>query len=316
MQFLICKLFEKDMSLTIKILGCGSALPTTYRNASAQIIDHNGKIFLTDCAESTQISMRKANVRFTAVNNIFISHLHGDHYFGLFGLLSSFSLAGRKQALTLHCPERLKQMLLSEFPPLEMEYLGYELKFNVLDSKGVNKIYEDKTFEVFSVPLKHRIPVWGFIFKEKIAQRNIIKSCIEKYKLSIAEIVRIKAGSDLYLEDGTIIPNKELTLDPPHPKSYAYISDTVKIPQIAEAVKGVDVLYHEATYEASLAERAKETFHCTTLQAAQTALEAGVGKLVLGHFSGRYQSTEMLQKEAQTVFENTVCAYDGMEFEV
>ena len=304
------------MSLTVKILGCGSALPTTYRNASAQIVDHNGKLFLVDCAEYTQISMRKAGLRFTAVNNIFISHLHGDHYFGLFGLLSTFALSGRKQALVLHCPQQLKQMLTSEFSPVNIKELGFDVQFNILSDDGVNKIYEDKTFEAFSVPLRHRIPVWGFIFKEKMPLRNINKACIEKYKLSIAEIVSIKAGSDLYLEDGTTVPNKELTLDPPKPKSYAYISDTVCLSSTAGAVSGVDVLYHEATYEASLAERAKETFHCTTLQAAQTALDAGVGKLLLGHFSGRYQETDTLQKEAQTIFENTVCAYDGMELEI
>lgn len=316
MPFYILNTLKINMSLTVKILGCGSALPTTYRNASAQTVEHNGKVFLVDCAEATQIAMRKANIRFTAVNNIFISHLHGDHYFGLFGLLSSFALNGRKQPITIHCPERLKQMLLSEFSPIEIDELGFELKFNVLNPKGINLIYEDRTFEVYSVPLKHRIPVWGFIFKEKLAQRNIEKSCIQKYGLSIAEIVRIKAGSDLYLEDGTVIPNSELTLDPPKPKSYAYISDTVKTDLAAEAVRGVDVLYHEATYEAALEKRAKETFHCTTLQAAKTALKANVGKLVLGHFSSRYQSTEMLKTEAQTVFENTVCAFDGMELEI
>lgn len=304
------------MSLTIKILGCGSALPTTFRNASGQIVCHNGKLFLTDCAEATQILMRRANVRFTAVDNILISHLHGDHFYGLFGLLSSFALMDRKKPLTLHCPEKLKFMLEAENSPLNLSDLGYDIIFNELKYNGLSLIYEDKSFEVFSFPLKHRIPTWGFLFKEKPGLKNIDKTCIEKYKLSIAEIVKIKEGCDLRLEDGTIVPNEELTLPPVKPKSYAYISDTLPLKTVAECVRGVDVLYHEATYEKALEKRAGETFHSTSVQAAAIAKDAAAGRLVLGHFSSRYMSVQQLEDEAKTVFENSVCAFDGMEFEV
>jgi ribonuclease Z len=304
------------MSLSIKILGCGSALPTTLRNATAQIIKHNERPYLVDCAESTQVQMRKYSIKFAAINHIFISHLHGDHFYGIFGLLSSFSLMGRTGEIYLHCPERLQQMLESQYSPLDVNELGFKLIFVPLIPNEVNLTYENKNLEVYSVPLKHRIPTWGFIFKEKIKERNIIKEVIQKYNLSIAEIVKIKNGCELMLENGTIIPNSELTTDPPHPKSYACITDTVKLNSVAEAVKGVDVLYHEATYDSSLTERAKETFHTTTIQAAEIAKTAGVGKLIIGHFSSRYHSTEELEKQAQTVFPNTVCAEDGMEINI
>lgn len=301
------------MSLSIKILGCGSALPTTLRNATAQIVKHNEKIYLVDCAESTQVQMRRYSIKLAGINHIFISHLHGDHFYGIFGLLSSLSLMGRKGEIFLHCPERLKLMLESEHSPLDINELGFTLKFVPLEKNGVNLTYENKTLEVYSVPVNHRIPTWGFIFKEKTQQRNIIKECIEKYKLSIAEIVKIKEGCDLRLDDGTIVPNEEMTIDPPHPKSYAFITDTTKLDSVAEAVKGVDLLYHEATYDSSLEARAKETFHSTSTQAAEIAKTAGVGKLIIGHFSGRYHTTQLLEKQAQTVFPNTICAEDGLE---
>ena len=305
------------MSLSVKILGCGSALPTTVRNASAQILKHNQKLFLIDCGESTQVLMRKYGVRFSGLNNIFISHLHGDHFYGIFGLLSSLGLMGKTGTLNIHCPEKLKLMLESENSPLEIPLLGYQINFIPLNPSGVNLTYEDKRLEVYSVPLNHRIQTWGFIFKEKPAElRNIRKGCIEKYSLTISEIVRIKEGSDLRLEDGTVIENSELTTDPPAPKSYAYISDTMPSETVCKAVEGIDVLYHEATYDSSLEKRASETFHSTTLQAAQTAKKAGVGKLVLGHFSSRYTSTKPLEDEAKTVFPETFCAYDGWEFEI
>lgn len=316
LHFLGLNKLKKIMSLTIKILGCGSALPTTIRNASAQILNHNNKLFLIDCAESTQISIRRANIRFASINNIFISHLHGDHFYGLFGLLSSFALTGRKSVMHIYCPEKLINMLSSPFSPVNLDDLGFQIEFHILNPSGVNMIFEDKTFQAYSVPLIHRIPTWGFIFKEKLLQRNIKKDCIEKYQISIAEIVQIKLGSDLRLSDGTIIPNSELTTDPPKPKSYAYISDTLSFDGIAKAVSNIDVLYHEATYDSSLEKRAKETFHCTTFQAAENALKANVGKLVLGHFSSRYQDVKILENEAKTIFSNTFCAFDGMEIDV
>jgi len=305
------------MSLSVKVLGCGSALPTTVRNASAQILKHNQKLFLIDCGEYTQVLMRKYGIRFSALKHIFISHLHGDHFYGIFGLLSSLSLMGNTGELHIHCPEKLKYILESENSPLDTTVLGYQLCFDALKPSEVNLAYEDQKIEVYSVPLKHRIQTWGFIFKEKPAElKNIRKECIEKYSLSISEIVRIKEGCDLRLEDGTIIENSELTLEMPPTKSYAYISDTMPSQSVCKAVEGVDVLYHEATYEAALAERASQTFHSTSLQAAEIAKNANVGKLVLGHFSSRYTDTQILENEAKTIFPNTICAYDGLEFEI
>ncbi len=304
------------MSFNVKILGCGSALPTTYRNATAQIVTHNGRMFLIDCAEATQVLMRRHGIRFGSLNHIFISHLHGDHFFGLFGLLSSLGLMGRHGTVWIHSPSRLQNMLESEFSPIDIKELGFEVKFAPLDPEGFALTYDDKNLEVYSFPLRHRVATWGFVFREKPALRNIIKECIEQYGLSIAEIVAIKNGSDLRLQDGTVVPNRELTIDPPKIKSYAFVTDTTKLRSVISAVKGVDVLYHEATYDNSFAERALQTYHCTAGQAAEVARDAGVGKLVIGHFSGRYNSVGLLEKQAREVFPNSIAAWDGMEFEV
>ena len=304
------------MSFTVKILGCGSALPTLHRNATAQVVSHNNQIFLVDCAEATQVVMRRQSVKIGALNHIFISHLHGDHFFGLFGLLSTLDLSGRKGDIYLHCPPRLQQMLESQHSPVLVHELGYNLNFVPLSSDGVSLTLDTKHVEVYSFPLNHRIPCWGFLFREKTMQRNIIKECIDRYNLSIAEIVAIKNGSDLHLDDGTIIPNSELTIDPPTPRSYAFVSDTTKLDSVIDAVRGVNLLYHEATYDNSYVQRASETLHCTAGQAAEVARDANVGKLVIGHFSGRYDSVSLLERQAREIFPNTVAAEDGMEIEV
>ncbi|MBO7462567.1 MAG: ribonuclease Z [Bacteroidales bacterium] len=304
------------MSFNVKILGCGSALPTLNRNATSQVVSHNGQIYLVDCAEATQVVMRRNSVRIGGLNHIFISHLHGDHFFGLFGLLSTLDLMGRKGDLYLHCPARLQQMLESKYSPVLVNELGYTIHYEPLSPDGLSLTLETKHLMVYSFPLNHRIPCWGFVFREKPAQYNIIKECIPRYNISIAEIVAIKNGSDLRLEDGTVIPNSQLTIPPPKPKSYAFVSDTTKLDSVVEIVKGVDVLYHEATYDNSYANRAIETFHCTAGQAAEVARDAGVEKLVIGHYSGRYDSVELLERQAREIFPNTIAAEDGMEFEV
>ncbi|MCR5454524.1 MAG: ribonuclease Z [Bacteroidales bacterium] len=304
------------MSFNVKILGCGSALPTAYRNATAQIVTHNGQIYLVDCAEATQVLMRRHSIKMGALNHIFISHLHGDHFFGLFGLLSSLDLMGRKGDIYVHCPASLQQMLESPYSPIIVRELGYTLHFVPLAPEGVSITLDAKNLEVYSFPLNHRIPCWGFLFKEKQAQRNIIKDMIPRYNLTISEIVAIKNGSDLTLEDGTVIPNSELSIDPPKPRSYAFVSDTTKLDSVVDIVSGVDLLYHEATYDNSYVKRASETFHCTAGQAAEVAKDANVGKLVIGHFSGRYNSVSLLEKQAREIFPNTVAAEDGMKIEI
>ena len=207
-------------------------------------------------------------------------------------------------------------MLESQYSPIIVNELGYALHFVPLLPDGLSLTMDSKHVQVYSFPLNHRIATWGFLFREKQAQRNIVKECIERYNLKIAEIVAIKNGSDLTLEDGTVIPNSELTIDPPKPRSYAFVSDTTKLDSVIEYVSGVDVLYHEATYDNSYEKRASETFHCTAGQAAQVARDAGVGRLVIGHFSGRYDSVSLLERQAREIFPNTVAAKDGMVFDV
>ncbi|MCQ2252120.1 MAG: ribonuclease Z [Bacteroidales bacterium] len=301
------------MSFKVRILGCGSALPTTYRNASAQILQYNGHNMLIDCAEGTQILLRKYQVKFSNLNHIFISHLHGDHFYGLFGLLSSLSLMGRRGEVYIHCPENLRDMLTSPNSPLNLDEMDLNLVFVPLSPDGLSLTHSTRRMEVYSFPLKHRIDTWGFIFKEKERQPNIRKEVIAKYNLSIAEIVKVKDGMDLMLPDGSIVPNSELTIPPDPPASYAYVSDTLKLDSVVDYVKDCTVLYHEATYENALAKRAKETFHCTAGQAAEVALKANAQKLVLGHFSGRYRTPALLEQQAREVFPNTVAAKDGLE---
>lgn len=301
------------MSFKVRILGCGSALPTTYRNASAQIVQHNNHNMLVDCAEGTQILLRKYQVKLSNINHIFISHLHGDHFYGLFGLLSSLSLMGRRGNVYIHCPDGLQEMLTCEHSPLNLDEMDLTLNFVPLSPDGLSLTHETKNLEVYSFPLKHRINTWGFIFKEKPRLLNVKKDAIQRYNLTVSEIVRIKEGMDLRLEDGTIVPNSELTLLPPQPVSYAYVSDTLKLDSVVQYVKDATVLYHEATYDNSLAYRAKETFHCTAAQAAEVARDANVGRLVLGHFSGRYKTPALLEQQARQIFPNTSAAKDGME---
>lgn len=305
------------MSFSVRIMGCGSAIPTLYRNATAQMVEYNGRLFLVDCAEGTQMLMRKYQMRFASLNHIFISHLHGDHFYGLFGLLSSLSMLGKRGKLYIHCPAGLRDMLTGPNSPLCLEDMGGELVFVEHNPDGMALSYEDKRLEVYSFPLRHRVPTWGFIFREKIRQPNIRKDMIERYNLSIAEIVAIKDGGDLRLHDGTIVPNSDLTTPAPAPLSYAYVSDTTMLPDTVPGyVRGATVLYHEATYDNSLEQRARETFHSTAAQAAEIARLAGVQRLYLGHFSARYNSVSLLESQAREIFPNSFVCKDGLVINV
>ena len=304
------------MSFSVKILGCGSALPMVKRFATAQIFEHNSHLFLIDCAEATQVQMMRYGVRLGMLNHIFISHLHGDHFFGIFGLLSSFSLMGRTADLHIFADIGLQNMLEAETSPVKLDELGFKVLFHSLNHKNPELIFENKSITVTSFPLRHRVPVCGFLFKEKVLQRNIIKDCIEKYNISIADIVRIKNGNDYVCNDGKVIPNTDLTIDPPKPVSYAFVTDTRYREDIVDIIKGCDLLYHEATYENALLTRAKETFHCTAGQAATIAKKAGVGKLIIGHYSGRYKDASLLEKQAREIFPLSYAVDDGDVFEV
>lgn len=300
------------MSLKVTILGSSSAMPTSKRFLTAHLVNHDERFFLIDCGEGTQVQLRKYKAKLGRINHIFISHLHGDHVFGLFGLLSTFSMLGRKNTLHVYAAPLLQEILTSHFKYFN-EQFDYKIEFHPLGSKKATIIYEDDKLEVKSFPLKHRIPCVGFLFKEKDKPFNIKKSAIDEYSLSIKEIVAIKNGSDLTLENGTIIPNVQLTTPPIASKSFAFCTDTKYTESVLEYINNVNLLYHEATFLTEDEKLAKATYHSTAKQAATLALKAKVEKLVIGHFSSRYKNDQMYLDEAIQVFENTILAEDGME---
>lgn len=293
--------------MELTILGTSSALPTSERHPSAHVLNVHERFFLIDCGEGTQMQMRKAKIRFNKINNIFISHLHGDHLFGIYGLLSSFSLMGRTASLNIYAPENLSSLLLSHLNDFGI-VLGFDLTFIPLTGKTPQMIFENKFMTVDSFPLNHRIPAYGFLFREKEKERNIIKEAITEYNIPVVRIPAIKKGEDFICEDGRIIKNEDITVRGKKPMSFAYCSDTKYTPAIASYVKGVDVLYHEATYEKQLSDLAAKTAHSTTVEAADIAKKAGVGKLLIGHFSSRYKNVDILEQEAREVFPNTEAA--------
>jgi ribonuclease Z len=303
------------MQFSLRILGSSSALPTSTRMPTAQVVMYNETPYLIDCAEGTQMQMRKYSVPFGKLKNIFISHMHGDHIYGIFGLLSSFNLLGRKQDLHIYGPEKLKE-LYETVLKLNNDELKFKIKFHALIPGGKNLIMETNNLEVYSFPLKHSKPVWGFLFAEKPRPRNIRKDIIERYELTISEILRIKAGEDLIDEFGEVILNEELTTKASEIRSYAFCTDTIPMEVLKEYIPEVNLLYHEATFASDLSEMAKETFHSTAAEAAQIANLVGAKKLVIGHFSSRYKDISPLLKEASEIFENTIAAEDGMEVEV
>ncbi|MBP3613339.1 MAG: ribonuclease Z [Bacteroidaceae bacterium] len=299
----------------VHILGCGSALPTTRHNATSQIVRICNKQFMIDCGEGTQLQMRRSHIHFSFVNHIFISHLHGDHCFGLIGLISTFGLLGRTAPLHIYADpllQRLMQPQLNFF----CNGLKYPLHFHNIDATKQAVIYEDKSITVETIPLQHRIPCCGFLFKEKPKKRHLIASMIEYYNIPNHLRAGIKEGNDYTTADGTIIPNSRLTTDAAPSRSYAFCSDTLPCPGIVEQIKEVDLLYHEATFAEAEESRAKETFHSTARQAAQIAKAANVKQLVIGHFSSRYKDDEPLLKEAKEVFPATSLADEENIFHI
>ena len=283
------------MNFTLNVLGTASALPTTERYPSAQVLDVRGRLFMIDCGEAAQIQMRRAGISFLKIEHICISHIHGDHIFGLFGLLSTMAMLGRKAPLNIYAPEGFRptlNFLLEQFG----EGFLYEVNHIVLNMSEPQLVYENRRTELLAFPLNHRIDTYGFIIREKMPQHNVHKEAIAKYGLSIAEIGALKRGEDVVRNDGpepVVIPNSEAAYIPYTPRSYAYCSDTAPFPELAQWIKGVTVLYHEATFPAEMSEMAAKTYHSTTLQAAQTAKEAGVGRLLVGHYSSRYPSVDI-----------------------
>ena len=295
----------------VNILGCGSALPTTRHFSSSQVVNIREKLFMIDCGEGAQLQLRRSKLKFTRLNHIFISHLHGDHCFGLMGLISTFGLLGRTATLHIYAHEELERLLQ---PQLDFFCKGmtYEVKFHHIDPTKAEMIYEDRSVSVTTIPLRHRIPSCGFLFQEKKTPNHIIRDMIDFYQIPVFELNRIKNGADYVCPDGTIVPNGRLTTPSASPRSYAYCSDTVYQRNILPQIKGVDLLFHEATFMHEDAARAKETFHTTTLQAAEIARDAEVKQLVIGHFSARYENEELLLEETQSLFPNTLLAKENL----
>ncbi len=301
--------------MKLTILGTSSALPTSERFPSAHVLTAHERLFLIDCGEGTQMQLRKNRIRFGKINHIFISHLHGDHVFGLYGLLSSFSLMGRENPLHLYAPESFRDKLHSHLDDFDI-HLRFEIDFIPLTGRKPVVILDDKFITVTSFPLQHRIPAFGFLFREKITERNIIKESIGKYRIPLVRIPAIKKGEDFITSEGILIRNEDITLPPKEPLSYAYCSDTRYFAKLASYVKDVSLLYHEATFDKEKVKLAKTTGHSTTLDAARTALNANAGFLLIGHFSSRYRNIAFMAAEAKTIFPKTMVAVDGQSYEV
>lgn len=296
----------------INILGCGAALPTPRRLSTSQIVNIREKLFMLDCAEGAQMALRRSRLSFSHLQAIFLTHLHGDHVFGLMGLLSTFGLLGRIQDLHIYGPQDLQRV----FQP-QIDYFcadsPYQIILHEVDSKTPQIIYEDRSVVISTLPLKHRIPCCGYLFREKPTPRHIRRDVIDFYQIPISQINNIKAGLDWTTEDGTFIPNDRLTTPPDPVRSYAYCTDTAYRPQLAEMLKDVTCIYHEGTFTQEHEVLAKKTFHSTAAQAAQIALDAQACRLIIGHFSSRYKSEDVLLHEAQQIFPNTILAEDGMK---
>ena len=299
----------------VHILGCGSALPTTRHLATSQVINIREKLFMIDCGEGAQVQLRKSRLKFSRLNHIFISHLHGDHCFGLMGLISTFGMLERTANLHIHCHADLQRILE---PQIEFFCKGmpYNVVFELFNPGEQAVIYDDRSVSVETIPLRHRVPCCGFLFREKPTPNHIRRDMIDFYQIPTYLINRIKNGEDYVLEDGTVIPNARLTTPSDPPRSYAYCSDTCYLPRICEQIKGCDLLFHEATFADADAKRAKETFHTTAPQAAEIAKAAQVKKLVIGHYSARYEDENILLKEASEVFPQTILAQENLKIEL
>lgn len=295
----------------LHILGCGSALPTTRHFPTSQIVNVRDKLFMIDCGEGAQLQFRKSHLKFSRLNHIFISHLHGDHCFGLLGLISTLNLLGRTAELHIHSPKGLETLLT---PMLDFfnRQMTYKILFHEFDTKEPMQIYEDRSLTVTTIPLRHRMPCCGFLFAEKRRPNHNIREMVDFYQVPVYELNRIKNGADYVTPEGKTVSNNLLTRPSAPSRSYAYCSDTIYLPSIVEQIKGVDLLFHEATFANEDAPRAKETFHTTAAQAAEIARKAEVKKLLIGHFSARYEDENILLQEASAIFPDTQLAKETL----
>ena len=299
----------------VHILGCGSALPTLQHNASSQIVELREKLFMIDCGEGTQIQLRRSRIHFSKIIAVFISHLHGDHCFGLPGMISTFGMTGRTAPLHIYAPAAFEPILdqtLSFF----CQGLEFKVVFHAVDTMQNKVVYEDRSLTVETIPLQHRIDCCGYLFREKPILPHIRRDMIDFYKIPISQINNIKAGADWVTAEGEVIANSRLTTPAEPARSYAYCSDTRYIKTLHELVKGVSTLYHESTYSAEDAERARLYWHSTSQDAAKVARDASVGKLLLGHFSARYNNESQLLEEAKEIFPNSYLTREGATFDI
>lgn len=294
----------------VHILGCGSALPTTRHNASSQVIKIGNKQFMVDCGEGTQLQLRRYHIHFSFINHIFISHLHGDHCFGLIGLISTFGMLGRTAPLHIYADPKLEELMKPQIDYF-CKGMNYPLFFHNIDPTRQQTIYEDNTITVETLPLSHRIPCCGFLFREKPKKRHLIGDVANYYNIPTYMRQSIKDGADFITPEGEVIPNCRLTKEPDPSRSYAYCSDTAPCRFGGGVLDGVDLLYHEATFAESEKERAAQTFHSTARQAAQAAKDAGVKRLLIGHYSSRYDTADVLLDEAREIFPDTIAAKEG-----
>jgi ribonuclease Z len=300
--------------LKLTILGCYAATPRTLTNPTSQVLEIKNRLFLIDCGEGTQVQLRKNKLKFSKINHVFISHLHGDHFFGLVGLISTFALLGRTTDLHIYGPKGIKEIIDLQLR-LSNSWTNYQLFFHELVSKQSEIIFEDDKVLVKTIPLKHRVYTNGFLFQEKIGERKLDLNAVQDFEIETCYYQNIKNGKDITLDDGLVIANSKLTYDPDPPLSYAFCSDTKYNEDIVPIIENVSVLYHESTFLDSEENLASKTMHSTAKEAARIALKANVQQLILGHYSTRYDNIGLFKEEAETVFKEVLLADDGKSFE-
>lgn len=304
------------MTFKVTVLGTGSARPTVSRRHSAQVLNIHEQFYLVDCGEGTQIRLLECGIPLLRLNAAFISHLHGDHVYGLFPLISSMGIMGRKTPFTVFAPAPFGEVIACHYRYFDTN-LPFEVIYREVDTRSNEMIYENNVMQVWSIPLRHRVPASGYLFREKTPPLNVRKDAIERFGLGIAQITAAKRGEDIVSDDGALIAsNAEITYTPYSPRSYAYCSDTQSSGKVASIVSGVDLLYHEATFADEDRALAKETGHSTASQAARIAQQAGAGKLLIGHFSSRYKDDTLLLDEARAIFTDTELAEEKTTYEI
>jgi ribonuclease Z len=303
------------LDFKVTILGTSSATPTLTRNQSGHVLTLRGKEYLIDCGENIQAQILKYQLSPGKIEEVFITHLHPDHFTGLIGLISSQNLQRRTAPLTIYSPEGLKEIIEVQLKHSQTT-LNFPLHFETIITNEYNKIFENNQLEVYSIPLDHRVPCSGFLFREKHEDKKINKEAIDQHQVPVDAFPVLKQGKDYQAPDGSVYQSATYTFPPPPPRSYAYISDTRFLSEIGNFLEGVDLLYHEATFEAGYQEKANKTYHTTTEEAAKMAQLTGVGRLIIGHYSARYRALEKLRDEARTVFEETYLAKEGSTFSI